>query len=52
MEIVEKVEKTVERIMSKLVGAELSAEELQQVSGGSRECVGVQTTPSKDGCDE
>lgn len=51
MELVEKVEKAVERIMSKLVGAELSAAELEQVSGGSRECAVIFSGP-KDGCDE
>jgi hypothetical protein len=52
MDVVDKVEKTVERILSKLVGVELSKEELEQVAGGSKECPGVWTTGDKMGCDE
>jgi bacteriocin-like protein len=57
MEIVTKVENTkvenmVGRILSKIVGAELSAEELNQVSGGSKECT-VWTGASREGwCDD
>jgi hypothetical protein len=48
VEKVEKAEGAVERILSKLVGTDLSTEELEQVSGGWRECPYV---TEYSGCD-
>jgi len=59
MEIVTKVENTkvenmVGRILSKIVGQQLSADELNQVSGGTRECSSWTRGPggSEGPCDE